>query len=437
MNNIRWKKYYTEEEEKSLMQKAKDFATDAVKKKIVSILTGGQVLSSIGLILDILQYVPGINFDRSVVDEKLNTIISSLQGGVEDIDAWLKKIPMLETLFGDEKDFLKNVCRFGAFVCAINIGTYPSDKFNMATVLSVQSTLLAIIILTIVTGSAWITATFGVGLWISCAAFNKVFSMVEDDIKQFEKWTEEHNMDSKEINKEVLDGKTPAEFTSADKDKEQVNEFVGALIKGAGKLAAKGIGKMLGKGAAKTAAKTATKTAAKKTARTLTGKVAQKLAPTALKGLRKVSAFALKKMRGISPRTAQFLRKQSPKIVEYCIINGLSDREILGYIGDFISDCYSQASEQDKPILDVMKNELSRDGESGKAIIAKFNELIDGTPSQEEQKQAAESTVRKLKITKGKFTESRYFKTKYGKLEYVSESGDTYKTTKGHVIQFK
>ena len=432
--NIYWKKYYTEEEEKSLMQKAKDFATDSVKKQIVSILTGGDVLSNIGLVLDILQYVPGLDFDRSVVDEKVNGIISSLQGGVEDIDSWLKKVPMLETLFGDEKDFLKNVCRFGAFVSAINLGMYPSDKFNMSTVLFVQSTLLAIIILTIATGSAWITSTFGVGLWISCAAFNKVFSMVEDDIEKFEKWVEENNMDSKKINKEVLDGRNPTEFTSDGKDKEQVNEFVGALIKGAGKLAAKGIGKMIGKGAAKTATKTATKSA-----KTLTGKIAQKLAPTAMKGVRKIGAIALKKMKSTSPRTAQFIRKHSPKVVEYCVMNGLSDTEIMGYIGDFISDCYSHASEQDKPILDVMKKELSRDGESGKAVIAKFKELVGVTPTQgEEKKHASESTFKKMKITKGKFMESRYFQTKYGKLEqYVSESVDTYRTTKGYLIKFK
>ena len=44
--------------------------------------------------------------------------------------------------------------------------------------------------------------------------------------------------------------------------------------------------------------------------------------------------------------------------------------------------------------------------------------------------------MKKLNITKDKFTESKYFTTKYGKLEYVSESGNLYKTTKGHVIMF-
>lgn len=44
--------------------------------------------------------------------------------------------------------------------------------------------------------------------------------------------------------------------------------------------------------------------------------------------------------------------------------------------------------------------------------------------------------MKKLNITKDKFTESKYFQTKYGKLEYVSESGNLYKTSKGHVLKF-
>ena len=53
----------------------------------------------------------------------------------------------------------------------------------------------------------------------------------------------------------------------------------------------------------------------------------------------------------------------------------------------------------------------------------------------------SESTMRKpamkkLNITKEQFNRSRYFKNKYGKLEYVSESGDVYKTDKGKVLKF-
>ena len=44
--------------------------------------------------------------------------------------------------------------------------------------------------------------------------------------------------------------------------------------------------------------------------------------------------------------------------------------------------------------------------------------------------------MKKLNITKKQFSESKYFTTKYGKLKYVSESGNVYKTDKGHVLRF-
>ena len=44
--------------------------------------------------------------------------------------------------------------------------------------------------------------------------------------------------------------------------------------------------------------------------------------------------------------------------------------------------------------------------------------------------------MKKLNITKKQFGESKYFTDKYGKLEYVSESGQFYKTTKGEVLKF-
>lgn len=47
-----------------------------------------------------------------------------------------------------------------------------------------------------------------------------------------------------------------------------------------------------------------------------------------------------------------------------------------------------------------------------------------------------ESNMKKLNITKKKFNESKYFQKKYGKLEYVSESGKLYKTTKGKILKF-
>lgn len=44
--------------------------------------------------------------------------------------------------------------------------------------------------------------------------------------------------------------------------------------------------------------------------------------------------------------------------------------------------------------------------------------------------------MKKLNITKEQFNRSRYFKNKYGSLEYVSESGKVYKTSKGKLIRF-
>ena len=45
--------------------------------------------------------------------------------------------------------------------------------------------------------------------------------------------------------------------------------------------------------------------------------------------------------------------------------------------------------------------------------------------------------MKKLNITKERFEKSRYFTKKYGKLEYVSESGKVFKTSKGKVLMFK
>ena len=46
-------------------------------------------------------------------------------------------------------------------------------------------------------------------------------------------------------------------------------------------------------------------------------------------------------------------------------------------------------------------------------------------------------TMKKLNITKEAFQKSRYFTRKYGRLEYVSESGNLFKTNKGKVLMFK
>ena len=46
------------------------------------------------------------------------------------------------------------------------------------------------------------------------------------------------------------------------------------------------------------------------------------------------------------------------------------------------------------------------------------------------------NTMKKLNITKEQFNRSRYFQKKYGTLEYVSESGKVYKTSKGKLLKF-
>ena len=45
--------------------------------------------------------------------------------------------------------------------------------------------------------------------------------------------------------------------------------------------------------------------------------------------------------------------------------------------------------------------------------------------------------MKKLSITKEAFEKSKYFTNKYGKLEYVSESGNLFKTIKGKILKFK
>ena len=45
--------------------------------------------------------------------------------------------------------------------------------------------------------------------------------------------------------------------------------------------------------------------------------------------------------------------------------------------------------------------------------------------------------MKKLNITKEQFNRSNYFTKKYGKLEYVSESGKLFKTSKGKIMKFK
>lgn len=107
----------------------------AVKTKIVAMLTGTEVLSHIGTVLDLLSFLPGV--DRKIVDDKLKSMTKMLQGGIENMDEFLKKIPFLETLFGDEKECLKNVLRFAVFASQISLGSYPAENYNLANIVAV------------------------------------------------------------------------------------------------------------------------------------------------------------------------------------------------------------------------------------------------------------------------------------------------------------
>lgn len=67
-------------------------------------------------------------------------------------------------------------------------------------------------------------------------------------------------------------------------------------------------------------------------------------------------------------------------------------------------------------------------------VMAKFESFADGIT--DEYPDEVDESARKLNITKKQYNESRYFQKKYGKLEYVSESGNIYKTDKGRILKF-
>ena len=281
-------------------------AYGAVKNKLVSILTGNQVLNSIGTVLDILGFLKVIDKDKTEKD--LNRISGTLKSGVDNMDELLAKVPLLEDMFGSEKETLNKVLRFMIFAQQISIGAYPAEKYNLANVVAVQSTLLALIVLNVVTGGVLITATFGIGLDLMCSAYNKVYELVQDDIDEFEKWMKENKVDSARIMDDLKKGKVQKGKAKKD-DKEKKKDGDEAkmaaesesgqirwrridesLLSGLVKVGAKALGKAFGKGAAKGAVKTT----AKQGAKTTLGRLAGRLAPGAVKAGRRISAAALK-----------------------------------------------------------------------------------------------------------------------------------------------
>ena len=193
------------EDKDGLMAKALKTAYGAVKSKLVSILTGNQVLNSIGTVLDILGFLRVI--DRDKADAELKKLSGFMKSGVDNMDNLLGKVPLLEDIFGSEKETLTNVLKFMIFAQQVSIGAYPAEKYNIASVTAVQSTLLALIALNVITGGVLITGTFGIGLDLMCSAYNKVYELVKDDIDEFEKWMKENNLDGAKLKKDLENGK--------------------------------------------------------------------------------------------------------------------------------------------------------------------------------------------------------------------------------------
>lgn len=371
-------KVILEKDDESLVVKGAKLAYGAVKNKLVSIITGHAALDSIGTILKLLSFLPGV--DKDAVENKMKELSGFLNSKIEDFDEFMKSIPMLETLFGDEKDCLKNIMRFEVFVQQISLGMYPAENYDLAKVTVVQTTLMVLI-------AIWTAYGVGVGVsggialcisWIikdlSVMCYNKVFPTIEGDLKKFEEWAKSNNMDVEKTAKDIADGKAPK---SADKEPEKMaaESLVGALAKGAAKL----VGKAVGKGATKGASKAATKGA-----KTLAGKAASKLAPAATKGLAKVGSKALKAIAKISPKTAQVLKKGSVELGKVLKKSGITMDVALGEVGDYLATAYEKASNEDKKILDVVKEDLNAATDVDNLLekLGALFDAIDGEKSQ-------------------------------------------------------
>jgi len=300
-----------------------------------------------------------------------------LNSKIEDFDEFMKSIPMLETLFGDEKDCLKNIMRFEVFVQQISLGQYPAENYDLSKVTVVQTTFMALIAIWVAFG-AGVVGTGGIALcvsWIikdlSVLCYNKVFPTIEEDLKKFEEWAKSNNVDVEKNAKSIGNGKTPQKGEAKPKEgekEEQSKEKTDESLLGA---IAKGAAKMLGKGAAKAATKGAAKGAT-----TIAGKAASKLAPAATKGLTKLGSKVLKQIAKLSPKTAQVLKKGSVELGKVLKKSGITMEQALGKTGDYIANAYEKASEEDKKILDVMKEDLNSATDVDN-LMEKLKEMFD------------------------------------------------------------
>lgn len=254
---------------------------------------------------------------------------------------------------------------------------YPAENYDLAKVTVVQTTLMVLIAIWVAFG-AGVIGTGGIALcvsWIikdlSVMCYNKVFPTIEGDLKKFEKWAKSNNLDVDKNAKDIANGKAPK---SKDKDKDKGQEktdesLVGALVKGAAKL--------IGKGAAKGASK-----ATSKGAKTIVGKAASKLAPAATKGLAKVGSKALKAIAKISPKTAQVLKKGSVELGRVLKKSGITMDVALGEVGDYLATAYEKASNEDKKILDVVKEDLNAATDVDN-LLEKLSALFDALDGEE------------------------------------------------------
>lgn len=229
---------------------------------------------------------------------------------------------------------------------------------------------------------AGVVGTGGIALcvsWIikdlSVLCYNKVFPTIEGDLKKFEEWAKSNNVDVEKNAKSIGNGKIPqngeAKPKEGEKDeqsKEQTDESLfGAIAKGAAKMLGKGAAKAAGKGTAKGAAKGAT---------TIVGKAASKLAPAATRGLTKLGSKVLKQIAKLSPKTAQVLKKGSVELGKVLKKSGITMEYALGKTGDYIANAYEKASEEDKKILDVMKEDLNSATDVDN-LMEKLKEMFD------------------------------------------------------------
>lgn len=351
-------KVIVEKDDESLIVKGAKMAYGAVKNKLVSIITGHAALSQIGTVLSLLSFLPGI--DKDVVEKKMKDMSGFLNSKIEDFDEFMKSIPMLETLFEDEKDCLKNIMRFEVFVQQISLGQYPSENYDLQKVTVVQTTLMVLIAIWVAFG-AGVVGSGGLAMcvaWIvkdlSVLCYNKVFPMIEGDLKKFEAWAKDNNMDIEKSANDIEKGKM----------KEKADESLfGAIAKGAAKL--------IGKGASKTAGKSAAKGAT-----TIAGKAASKLAPAATKGLTKLGSKVLKQIVKLSPKTAKMLKTGSVELGKALKKSGITMEYALGKTGDYIANAYEKASEQDKKILDVVKEDLNSSVDVDN-LMDKLREMFD------------------------------------------------------------